>query len=149
MVLPELDVSLNGSTTPDFVTERPSPTAPVERVCRYANANVQKMLPESLQAMFAATTQRTVQESLCVLYVALTRPAHALHIIIDPSKNAEKERKIPATMAGLLRVALAEGEPALPSTTLFERGDPDWAAAESSRNMVEIPTRASAFRISA
>ena len=55
-----------------------------------------------------------MRESLSVLYVALTRPKHALHIIIAPAKNAEKEKKIPATMAGLLRVALAEGELALP-----------------------------------
>ena len=142
VVLPELDVSLTGSTTPAFVTKRPTPTAPVERVCRYANDKVQQVLPEVLQAMFAATTGRTVQESLSVLYVALTRPKHALHIIIAPAKNAEKEKKIPATMAGLLRVALAEGELALPSTVLFKRGEPDWAAAATfAEGMPLMPER--------
>ena len=131
VVLPELDISLTGSTTPAFVTERSTPTAPVERVCPYVGAEVQKVLPESLKGMFAADTHRTVQESLCVLYVALTRPVHALHIIIAPAKNAEKEKSPPGTMAGLLRVALAEGKPARPSVKLFERGDPNWVALET------------------
>ena len=64
-----------------------------------------------------------VTESLCVLYVAITRAKHAVHMIIAPSK--EKEKSIPATMAGLLRQTLTEPGRVEPGELLFEAGQVD------------------------
>ena len=123
VVLPELDAALAGQ--PDsFVVERRDPTQPVRRVCRYANTSLQNLLPRSVQKMFVEADDRTVTESLCVLYVALTRAAHALHIIVPPSSRNEK--RMPRTLAGLLRHALAPDSEALPEEILFQLGDPEW-----------------------
>ena len=59
--------------------------------------------------MFRDAAERDVSESLCVLYVALTRTIHALHMIIAPS--AKSEKTLPRTAAGLLRAALSDGSP--------------------------------------
>ncbi|MBI2481749.1 MAG: UvrD-helicase domain-containing protein [Planctomycetia bacterium] len=123
VVLPELEGRLIGQ--PDsFVVHRETPVSPPDRVCRYVNSDIQQLLPKKFQQMFEDATDRTVTESLCVLYVALTRAVHALHMIIAPSK--ESERVIPLTSAGLLRAALRGNEPALPSALLYENGDRDW-----------------------
>ena len=75
--------------------------------------------------MFTTYDRQQIEEALCVLYVALTRPIHALHIIVAPSK--ENEKSIPATAAGILRAALADQERAEPYATLYENGMPDWS----------------------
>ena len=123
VVLPELDVQLVGQAGA-CVVGQPSPTEPVDQVCLYRNANIQKLLPRELQVLFEQSTRRSVHEALCVLYVAVTRAIHALHMIIKPS--AKNERTLPKTAAGLLRAALADGASAGPGETLFQAGDPRW-----------------------
>ena len=93
-------------------------------VCRYAGADIQQLLPASFQQMFEAATDRAVTESLCVLYVAVTRAIHAWYAIIPPSSDSEKN--LPRTQAGLLRAALADGGRAEPQSVLYQHGDPEW-----------------------
>jgi ATP-dependent helicase/nuclease subunit A len=117
--LPELEGKLVGQ--PDrFVAGRPSPTEPVNIVCRLANENVRQFFPPKLQQLFENDLQIEVQESLCVLYVAMTRAVHGLHMIIAPAKSNEKI--LPKTFAGLLRATLAANRPATPETLLYEHG---------------------------
>jgi ATP-dependent exoDNAse (exonuclease V) beta subunit len=130
VVLPELDFSLNGQTPP-FVTERPEPTAPVTRVCRYANAQVRQLLPRDIQQMFEDHANQEISESLCVLYVALTRAVQALHMFVAPAKETEKA--LPRTFAGLLRASLSPDRPAIADSVLFESGDRNWMRAQLPR----------------
>ena len=123
VVLPNLDEKLVGMPK-SFVVNRPTPTEPINRVCRYRNENVQHLLPAEYQEMFAHARRHQISESLCVLYVAVTRAKHALHMIIAPS--SEKEKKIPPTMAGLLRTTLTEPGIVEPEKCLFEIGTVDW-----------------------
>jgi len=123
VVLPELDVHFPGQSD-EFVVHRDTPTSPIDFVCRYANSQVQLLLPETVQQMFGDAIDRKAAESLCVLYVAVTRAVHALHMFIAPSSKSEKRPK--KTMAGLLRAAVVGLEPAPPSSTLWETGDPNW-----------------------
>jgi ATP-dependent exoDNAse (exonuclease V) beta subunit len=109
------------------VTHRPEVTQSVDCVCRYAGADIQQLLPASFQQMFEAATDRAVTESLCVLYVAVTRAIHAWYAIIPPSSDSEKN--VPRTQAGLLRAALADGGRAKPATVLYQHGDPEWFRA--------------------
>ncbi len=125
VVLPELDVKLGGQP-PQVVTSRPGPVDEIDCVCRYVSKDLRPLLPESFQAMFDAQTRRTIEESLCGLYVAMTRAVHALHIIVAPSKINEKT--IPSTWAGVLRACLTKGLPAEPQTTLYEHGNAQWFA---------------------
>jgi ATP-dependent helicase/nuclease subunit A len=121
--LPELEARLVGQ--PDrFVAGRAGPTDPVNIVCRLANENVRQFFPPSLQKLFEDDMCLEVSESLCVLYVAMTRAIHALHMIIAPAKPSEKS--LPKTFAGLLRSTLAAGMPAAAGVTLYEHGDAKW-----------------------
>ncbi len=123
-VLPELDWRLKGQP-PSLVVGRAGPAQPVERICRYVSKELQPLLPRKFQEMFATYDRQQVEEALCVLYVALTRPIHALHMIVAPAKESEKT--IPATAAGVLRAALSGGRAAEPLSVLYENGDPAWA----------------------
>ena len=72
-----------------------------------------------------------MEESLCLLYVALTRAVYSLHMVIAPSKANEKT--VPDTFAGVLRTALAGSDATEAETTLYEHGDPLWFAKIESR----------------
>jgi ATP-dependent exoDNAse (exonuclease V) beta subunit len=123
VVLPELEATLVGQPG-WFVVGRPDPTKPVNRVCRYTNKNVQELMPPEFQEMFEADVARSVRESLCVLYVALTRAIHALHMIVRAGPAGSKT---PAkTFAGLLRASLADGKPLPPGETAYVCGDARW-----------------------
>ena len=63
-------------------------------------------------------------ETLCVLYVAMTRARYALHMLVPPSNK--KEDQLPATTAGLLRATLTDGDEVDAGVVLFEEGDPEW-----------------------
>ncbi len=139
VVLPELSTNLVGHPDP-VVIDRPEPAGPVERVCRYASADVRQLLPPAFQQMFDEATNRSVTEALCVLYVAVTRAVHALHMIIPPS--SENERSLPCTFAGLLRVTLRDARPAEPGAILFHHGDPKWHLCSVSREVCEEPDSA-------
>jgi ATP-dependent exoDNAse (exonuclease V) beta subunit len=123
VVLPELDYGLAGQP-PQLVVGRPEPTAPLTCVCRYVASDQRSVLPKSVAELFDAHGRQRVEESLCVLYVAMTRAVHALEMIVAPAKSREKN--MPGTAAGLLRAALAPGAAATADEVLFELGDRRW-----------------------
>ena len=123
VVLPELDTPLTGQPPP-IVFDRPTPTNDIRRVCRYVSEKLRPILPESFRRMFDEHRRLEVEEALCVLYVAITRAIHSLEMIIGPSKSNEKT--LPATSAGVLRSALADGATAEPDSVLYEHGDAAW-----------------------
>jgi ATP-dependent exoDNAse (exonuclease V) beta subunit len=124
--LPELEARLVGQ--PDrFVAGRSGPTEPVNIVCRLVDKTVRQFFPPPLQKLFEDDMCLEVSESLCVLYVAMTRAIHGLHMIIAPAKANEKS--MPKTFAGLLRATLGGGKPAAGRAGLYEHGDTEWFAA--------------------
>jgi len=127
VVLPELSGLLTGQPEP-VVIGRPRPTEPINVVCRHVNEDIRKFLPPRLQALFDDDRRRTVAESLCVLYVAMTRAVHCLHMIVAPPKANEKS--LPKTYAGILRATLGSG---LGSTAgvVYERGDAQWSMSQA------------------
>lgn len=120
--LPELDVPLLGSS-PECVFGWEGPAEPASRVLRYVNATIRPLLGDEWLRLFSDAECRDAQESLCLLYVALTRAKHALHLITSTN---ERERTLPASFAGLLRGALIGATPPQPGTTPFTLGDPHW-----------------------
>lgn len=123
VVLPELDVKLLGQT-PQLVAGRDGPAGPVHRVLRYVNKDLRHLLPRDFQDLFEHYERSAVGEALCLLYVAMTRAIHALHMVIPPS--AANERTLPKTFAGLLRAALTDCKPLAPEKRVFHCGDPQW-----------------------
>jgi ATP-dependent exoDNAse (exonuclease V) beta subunit len=123
VVLTELEANLIGQRS-DLVVGRPAPTQPIDRVCRRCHKALQELLPESWQALFREADEQDVAESLCVLYVAVTRARHALQMIVAPS--ADNEKSLHKTFGGLLRAALTDGRPLAPRQLAYETGDPQW-----------------------
>jgi ATP-dependent exoDNAse (exonuclease V) beta subunit len=134
--LPELGAKLYGQPA-QFVAGRPSPTEPVDIVCRLANENVRRFFPPRLAKLFDDETCHEVTESLCVLYVAMTRAVHALHMIVAPAK--ENERSMPKTFAGILRSTLAPDTPAAAGKMLYQHGDARWWRATKWRDRHPLP----------
>jgi len=120
VVLPEIDGQLFQSPQAAFTSEKAG-EAP-DRVCVWSKKSLRPLLPDSLQKAFEDTISRQVAESLCVFYVALTRAKNAMHLLCPPIMGD----KLPKSYAGLLLAALAGGNQAPPSTTLYKTGDPEW-----------------------
>ncbi|MCZ6812001.1 MAG: UvrD-helicase domain-containing protein, partial [Planctomycetota bacterium] len=120
VVLPELDGKLSGGSPPPVVFERDGETGPITRICRYMNKETLALVPQ-LQPLFDRHTRRTVRESLSLLYVAMTRARHALHIVIDPPMPRQPR----ARLSNVLICALGE-QSFEPDTQLFVHGDPNW-----------------------
>lgn len=120
VVLPQLDEDLLGQA-PTIVAGSDSPAEPPNAVCLYRHVNIQQLLPPALRRLFQQDVERRTHEALCVLYVALTRAVHSLHMLIAPS-----ERPPSKTFAGLLRASLTDNADAAPDSVLFEIGNPDW-----------------------
>ncbi|MEN6557788.1 MAG: UvrD-helicase domain-containing protein, partial [Thermoguttaceae bacterium] len=135
VVLPELDEKLS-EQPPKMVAHRPSPVDRIDRVCRYVSKELQPLLPTTFQRMFDEQAWRVIEESLCVLYVAMTRAVHALQMIVAPSRP--NERTIPSTWAGLLRAALTDGGPTGSDALLYEHGDAQWFARERLETAIAV-----------
>ncbi|MCA9076810.1 MAG: UvrD-helicase domain-containing protein [Planctomycetaceae bacterium] len=123
VVVPLVENDLKGRS-PKFFVGRSKPTAPIESICLYRNEQIHAMLPPEMQQALQCRTDNVVRETLCRLYVALTRAVHALHVIVPVS--GEKESKLPKNPAGLVRAGLNLMNRVLPNQPLEELGDPQW-----------------------
>lgn len=126
VVLPELDKLIPGQS-PALVAGNADPVEPPDAVCLYRDDSIRKLLPLELQQLFEQDTERRTHESLCVLYVALTRAIHAMYLLIAPH-----DKEPTKSFAGLLRASLTDDLLAPPDTVLFETGDADWDAASGT-----------------
>ncbi|MBC7820603.1 MAG: UvrD-helicase domain-containing protein [Planctomycetaceae bacterium] len=120
VVLPELDHQIPGQS-PDLVAGNVDPAEPPDAVCLYRSESIQQLLPSELQQLFEQDTERRTHESLCLLYVALTRAVHAMYLLIAPHDKEPKK-----SFAGLLRASLTTDMLAPADAVLFETGNPDW-----------------------
>ncbi len=125
VILPELNSTLAGRTNTLSVSRR-KPTEPPDRILKTANKQLRLVFREDkkINGVYVAEQSRNATEALCVLYVAMTRARHALHMLIPPSNK--KEDELPATTAGLLRATLSDGDEVDAGVVLFEEGDPEW-----------------------
>ncbi len=137
VVLPDLEDRIVRRGATRVFTERPAPAEPVSRVVRYVDGPLASAFPD-LAAMRDAHDRHAVRESLSVLYVAITRAVHALHLIVAPVGESQ-----PASYAGVLRGALAPGLAALPGVVLFETAPEPVASAPTSpaAKRITLPAR--------
>ncbi len=147
VVLPELETKIEGNP-PSVVWSSEDPTESIDHVCIYRNKEIQAVLPPAIKKMFSDALNRQAVESLCLLYVAMTRAAHALYMIIAPEKSSEKSSggtKKAKTFAGLLHQSLAPEEALEESTVLYQDGDEDWSLSQASKpdesdSVIKLPT---------
>ncbi len=134
VVLPDLDCELGRVGSHLVNVLRDSAVAPVEGIFYAGNKLVQQFDPR-LEAAAAATKRARLLDDLSGLYVALTRPRHALYMLVEPVKRSSKTGQLLGnglydnTAAAVLRHALTDdpeaGDP-LGNELLYETGDPQW-----------------------
>ncbi len=107
---------------PKYLTSKPAEAAPPDCVLVYRSKELKEILPPELQVAYDQTQATDLTGNLCVLYVAMTRAVHALHMILP----AKESQTVPKTLAGLLMVGLGGGQSVTPGATLYEAGDPLW-----------------------
>ena len=105
VILPELNSSVSGRTN-TLSVRRHKPTEPPDRILKTANKSLRLAFrgDPDINGVYVAEQSRNATEAMCVMYVAMTRARHALHMLIPPSTKT-KEKDLPATMAGLLRAS--------------------------------------------
>jgi len=121
VVLAELESGIGGSSS-TCVVGRPQPTADANSVIRYCAKEVQRLLPPEVRAAFVDAESRRVREDFCVMYVAMTRAVHSLHMIVSPATSAKQR-----TQSGFLCATLAPDATVAAEAVLFESGAADWA----------------------
>lgn len=124
VILPELDSEV--TRHPSYLMRTPIPGEPPDVVALSRAHHDIEVASTELKEAYEQTTARAMEESLCLLYVALTRAVHNLHIVIRPRNAKEAESHLPKTFAGLVRAGLAPERELEPGATLFELGDPNW-----------------------
>ncbi len=122
--LPELDSKLIAQTS-QFVASFQSYVDPPTHVLRYANKGQQSIMPLELQEVYQQDYSRKISERLSVLYVAMTRAIHALHMLIEPTTTGANTFRL--CFSHLIRAAITDQSRAEAETILYSHGDADWA----------------------
>lgn len=136
VILPELDWRLASLGRAQVLYMRDEPTGPITFISPAGNELIRQCASE-VQDAAEATRQRIARDSLSVLYVAMTRAKHALHIIIDPLREDRVEKTWPKTAAGIVRAAF-EKPAVVAGERLASLGDEDWGD-RASRDEVAAP----------
>jgi ATP-dependent exoDNAse (exonuclease V) beta subunit len=103
-----------------LILDREQPADPAKMVTRYVSKKQQKFLPPNFQAAFQEDDRRKIREAMCLLYVAVTRAAHGLHIIVSCGEKPDSK-----TMGGVVLATMTE-DPAREKGILYQSGDPRW-----------------------
>lgn len=139
VVLPELDGKL--FRAPSAAAGSPSPGESPDKVCVWRSKSIRSLLPKPLQKAFEQTVARDVSEALCLLYVALTRAVHSLHMLIPPITS----ERAPASFAGVLLASLTEDRLAPADQVVFRTGDDEWFTKQpamlAAKKQAPSPTR--------
>ncbi|MCC7333834.1 MAG: PD-(D/E)XK nuclease family protein [Pirellulaceae bacterium] len=125
--LPDLDVELSSSNNL-FVLRGSDPCQAPDGVLRYMNAKLQTLLPDDWQRAFTLDKERGINESLCLLYVAMTRARQALYMTARPTSGKPLQ-----SLGSLLQSTLAGGAQCTePEAVLYELGSATWYRSKPS-----------------
>jgi ATP-dependent exoDNAse (exonuclease V) beta subunit len=136
VVLPELNKKIGEVRSDSVYVDRDQDTDEVRAVYRATDKET-RALSRQVQAAYQQERDRRLRDDLCSLYVAMTRPKHALHMILQPLKqkkngSAGKAGNGDQSFAALLRGRFGgesgEAEHFDGGQTLMRRGDERWFA---------------------
>jgi len=134
VVLPQLDEPIVRQN-PRCVIGRDDPVGPIKRVTVARSRELASVLPARMQRDYDVQLEHLTQESLCMLYVAVTRARHALHMVIPKSRlsTSSREPSLHKTLAGLVRAALVgTAQLQQPNEVVWSAGDAQWHATGES-----------------
>ena len=107
---------------PRFVVDREQPTDQASLVSLYVRKTLHPLLPDDFQNAFKDEDRSKVREELCVLYVAMTRAVHAMHIHVSYDCKPNEGKSFGRVLLG----TLAGDQPRTPEAVVYEAGTADW-----------------------
>lgn len=122
VILPELEGKVAEMRSLKVVYERDGDAGPIARIARYVSQDIWSTF-DDLKPMFEQHIGRLAYESLCLLYVAMTRARQGLFMLIDPP--SVRGSGVPGTLSSLLCQALADGDVG-PDEIVYSAGDARW-----------------------
>jgi ATP-dependent helicase/nuclease subunit A len=123
VVLPELAGTMTRQARQTIAMKEDATAAP-KAMLRYTGTDFWHYLPREWQQAFGGHAAGLMTESLCLLYVAITRARHSLHMIVPPAERPDFKNK---TAASLLYHALrCDADPTAGESIWYESGDPRW-----------------------
>lgn len=125
VVLPELDGDLI-QTLSGTIGLRDAIDKPPRALLRYIGKDSWPLLPDEWQRCFSEQVEAKFTESMCLLYVALTRARQCLEVIVQPSKHAVPTSKTASAL--LYHATSCDSDATVPKLTWFELGNPAWDA---------------------
>ena len=123
VILPTLESTL-APRAPTYAVARNPNTQEIADVFMYRNIQIQELLPERYGDACRSTIAEYVNESLCVLYVALTRAARALYLIGPCQPKSPKLP--PLTGAGIIQMTILNEYSQIPDSVVYTSGNPHW-----------------------
>lgn len=123
VILPTLESGL-APRSPTYAVTRNPLSQEITDVFMYRSNQIQELLPSRYRDACKSTLAELVNESLCVLYVALTRAARALYII-GPCKP--KTPKLPPlNSAGIIQMSVVDEYSQVPNSVVYQNGNENW-----------------------
>jgi ATP-dependent exoDNAse (exonuclease V) beta subunit len=142
VVLPELDVPLSGGKHPPYVVAEPDPPGlPHGFVGPRVSQAMITLASDSARTQTETAARREVEESLCLLYVGLTRPKEALYAY-PPGPTLQKRKDYWDTLLlnALCGEEVADAKSRAAETVVYKQGDPNWAPEEVKITATISPT---------
>ncbi len=124
-----LPLGLNSSwfqPAPGFLAEREEPDEPYSMVTEYVSDSKRMWLSDTDRAKITRAEAQMIRECLCVLYVAVTRAAHALHIVLsngDHSKATGDQGLVVGKLNGFDKCDFGDKKK---TGEILSHGDPNW-----------------------
>ncbi len=119
VVLPDLENKIVGQFGP-CVYQREGPLLPVNQISRRCNKEIRNILPDDLLKLFDNASFEDVTDELCLLYVAMTRAVHAMHILVYPGRVTSQ------FTSSLLKKTLTDEKELQPQKIYYQCGDDNW-----------------------
>ena len=123
VILPTLESTL-APRAPTYAVTRNPVTQEITDVFMYRSTQIQELLPKRYRDACMSTISEYVNESLCVLYVSMTRAARALYLIGPCQSKAPKSP--PLTGAGIIQMAVLDEYSQTPNAVVYANGNPTW-----------------------
>jgi len=145
VVLPELDKEVVSVTQDSFFGLRRDPLGPPERIVRYVPKHLRAQFSDFNEIYLAHYSLR-LRESISVLYVALTRAARALYLVL-PAKKQTKSRTATPKLTFQRVIQNTLGLEDTQQRLLYVHGNPAWkgtSKVQRSRE-AELDVSAGAF----
>lgn len=144
VVLTELDAPSYKLERSGYVSARPQPDQPPDRIMRYRNKDELALLPAEVRDVFDAAATAEMSEALCRFYVAVTRAKSALYFLVAPSPDKPSSSES-VKFSHLVQSLLCDGKRFEADSVCEHIGESSWDTIQE--NLDETPANRPAVSI--